>query len=147
VSRVLLVAHLVLVATWFGSMAYSLGVVQPRVAKFFPDERRREDFLLVLAHGNRWRVVGLLVIITATCVAVVITAPARKTAVGYAASLVLYVAAGGVFAHVSWRHWPARVFALPAELAGFRRRLHVQAGAMLALVGSAFVVALSVSVR
>jgi hypothetical protein len=144
---VLLVAHLVLVATWFGSMAYSLGVVQPRVAKFFPDERRREDFLLVLAHGNRWRVVGLLAVVTATCVAVVITTPARRTAVGYAASLVLYAAAGGVFAHVSWRHWPARVFALPAELAGFRRRLRVQAVAMLVLVGTAFVVALSVSVR
>jgi hypothetical protein len=144
---VLLVAHVVLVATWFGAMAYSLGVVQPRVAKFFPDERRREDFLLVLAHGNRWRVVALLAMITATCVAVVITAPARATAVGYAVSLVLYAAAGGIFAHVSWRHWPARVFALPAELAGFRRRLRVQAVAMLALVGAAFVVALSVSVR
>jgi hypothetical protein len=147
VSRVLLVAHLVLVATWFGSMAYSLGVVQPKVAKFFPDERRLEDFLLVLAHGNRWKVVGLLALITVTCVAVVITASARTVAVGYAASLVLYAAAGIVFAHVSWRHWPTRVFALPAELAGFRRRLRVQAVAMLALVGTAFVTALCVSVR
>lgn len=51
-----------------------------------------------------------------------------------------------VLVHVSWRHWPARVFAAPAELPGFRRRLAVLARVMLALVAAAFVVAVSAGV-
>lgn len=49
----LAVMHLTLAGAWLGSMVYSLGVVQPRVARFFHDEQRREEFLLALAHGNR----------------------------------------------------------------------------------------------
>ena len=48
---VVAVAHLTIAAIWLGSMVYSLLVVQPRVARFFPDESRREEFLLALAHG------------------------------------------------------------------------------------------------
>ncbi|TMC03406.1 MAG: hypothetical protein E6J41_27525 [Chloroflexi bacterium] len=62
-------------------------------------------------------------------------------------ALVLYLAAAAVFANVSWRHWPARVFALPEELAGYQRRLRLQAWTILGLVTVAFLVALSVSVR
>jgi hypothetical protein len=143
-GTVIAVAHLTLAATWMGSMLYSLLVVQPKVDRFFSDESRREEFLLALAHGNRWRVVALAGALVLSAVATMVAWP-RVTA-GYAVAVVLYVVATAVFAQVSWRHWPARVFALPDELAGFRRRLRVQAWAMLALVGTAFVVALSVSV-
>jgi hypothetical protein len=145
-SVLVVVAHVSLAAVWTGSMAYSLGVVQPAVTAFLPDERRREEFLILLAHGNRWKVVGLVTALLLTGLALVVTS-GRAMAVGYTVSLVLYAAAAGIFAHVSWRHWPARVFAVPAELAGFRRRLRVQALAMLSLVGTAFVIALMVSVR
>ncbi|MGH3328998.1 MAG: hypothetical protein ACRDPT_14610 [Streptomycetales bacterium] len=62
------------------------------------------------------------------------------------APLALYVAAAAVFLNVSWRHWPARVFALPEELTGYRRRLRIQALVILGLVGTAFVTALGVSI-
>lgn len=138
------VAHLTIAAVWMGSMTYSLFVVQPKADRFFTDESRREEFLVALAHGNRWRVVAMIGVLVLSAVAVMATWP--EVIAGYAVAIGLYVAATCVFAQVSWRHWPARVFALPEELAGFRRRLRIQAWTMLGLVGTAFVVALSVSV-
>lgn len=143
--RPVAIVHLVLAAGWLGAMGYSLGVVQPAVARFFPDLRRREEFLTTLAQGNRWRVVALVAALLATAAGVVALAPAA-VATGFAAVLVLQLAAAAVFAHVSWRHWPRRVFALPGELPGYQRRLRAQAGTMLGLVGTGFVVALAVSV-
>jgi uncharacterized membrane protein len=139
------VAHLVLAACWFGSMLYSLVVVQPKVARFFADDTRREEFVTTLAHGNRWRVVVLIAALILTAAGVVLTGR-RPAAVGYGVAAVLYLGAAAVFANVSWRHWPSRVFALPAELPGYRRQLARQAWAMLLLVGTAFVVALAASV-
>jgi hypothetical protein len=153
----LAVVHLALAATWVGAMLYSLNVVQPKVARFFgdnarreeharrEDDERREEFVTTLAHGNRWRVVALIVALLLTAVGVVLTAR-RTAAIGYGVAVVLYLAAAGIFGNVSWRHWPARVFALPDELPGYRRRLAYQAWAMLGLVGAAFLVALTVSV-
>jgi hypothetical protein len=138
------IIHLTIAAGWLGSMAYSLLVVQPRVARFFTDDGRREEFLLALAHGNRRGVVAVVTALVLTAVAVMVTWPAVATA--YAVALVPYAAATGVFVNVSWRHWPARVFALPGELPGFRRRLRLQAWAMLGLVGAAFALTLSASV-
>jgi hypothetical protein len=141
----LAVVHLTVAATWLGSMAYSLFVVQPKVARFFADDRRREEFLVTLAHGNRRPVLGLIAVLLVTAGGVAAASPGA-VATGFAVAAGLYVAATAVFVNVSWRHWPARVFAAPAELPGFRRRLQLQAAAMLALVGAAFLVALSASV-
>lgn len=140
----LAVAHLVLAGIWVGSMAYSLTVVQARVARFFADEVCREEFFTALAQGNRWRVVGLICALMLTAIAVIASAP-RAVAAGYAAALVLYAAASAVFINVSWRHWPARVFAIQAEMRGYQRSLRAQAWTMLVLVGTAYAVALSAS--
>ncbi|WP_223166763.1 hypothetical protein [Nonomuraea sp. SYSU D8015] len=133
---ILLILHLTAAAVWFGAMAYSLAVVQPRITRFFPTPRAREDFLLLLAQGNRWKVAPLIGFLALSGLALGLAVPA-----------VLYLAAGVVFVNVSWRHWPSRLFALPEELPGYQRRLRVQAWTMLGLVGAAFVVALAVSVR
>jgi hypothetical protein len=138
------IAHLTIAATWLGSMTYSLNVVQPKVSGFFADQERHEEFLVTLAHGNRWKVVALICALVLTAAGVVVTAP-RATAIGYIVVLGLYTAAALIFVNVSWRHWPARVFALPEELPRFRRSLARQAWTMLALVGAAFLTALSVS--
>jgi hypothetical protein len=140
----LAVVHLVLAGTWVGSMAYSLLVVQPKVMRFFTDDRRREEFFTTLAQGNRWRVIGLISALLLTAVAVIVSAPGA-VAVGYAVALVLYAAASAVFVNVSWRHWPARVFAVPSELRGYQRDLRIRAWTMLVLVGVAYAVALSAS--
>lgn len=145
VGTLLVVVHVTAAAGWLGSMAYSLAVVQPKVDKFFPDEERREEFLVLLAHGNRGKVIGLIAVILATGFAVTVTSDGLVT-IGYAIALGLYAIAAGLFWHVTWRHWPARVFAITEELAGFRRRLRIVAATMLLLVGLAFVTALGVSV-
>lgn len=136
-------AHLALAGVWLGSMVYSLAVVQPRVARFFPDHRQREEFLVTLAHGNRRPVLALIGVLAVCAVAVLLTAPDRVVA-GYLAVLVLQSGAAGVFWWVSWRHWPARVFALSEELPGYQRRLRRLAWTMLMLVGAVFGVGLGV---
>ncbi len=140
------VAHLGLLAVWLGSMAYSLFVVQPVIATRYPDEVAREELLLRLADGNRWRVVALLVVLLASGAALTATSDGLRAG-GYAAATVLVGIAGAIFVNVSWRHWPARVFALPGELAGYRRRLRFQAVTMLGLVGTAYLAALLASIR
>jgi hypothetical protein len=138
------VVHLMIAAGWLGSMGYSLLVVQPRVARFFTDDAQREEFLLALAHGNRRGVVAVVTALALSAILTIVTWP--RVATAYAVALVPYAAATAVFVNVSWRHWPARVFALPGELPGFRRRLRIQAWAMCGLVGLAFTLTLSASV-
>jgi hypothetical protein len=140
-TDLLLVLHLTLAAIWMGAMGYSLTAVQPKVDRFFPDEEKREEFLLLLAHGNRWKVVGLIAALVLTGAALVV-----DVSWWYAVSLVLYGIAAVIFWYVSWRHWPARIFAVREELAGCRRRLRLLASCMTGLVGAAFVVALAVTV-
>lgn len=140
------VAHLAVAAAWLGSMLYSLTVVQPKVAAYFDSDARREEFLLTLAHGNRRKVLALVTVLLLTALAVIATTPPRVVAIGYGVALVLYLCAAAIFGNVSWRHWPARVFARPEELPGYRTRLTYQALTMLGLVGAAFLVALAVSV-
>lgn len=139
------VVYLILAGAWFGSMAYSLAVVQPKVAGFFAEDRRREEFLITLANGNRWPVVGLLGALGLSGAGAVITGSAGVRA-GYLVALGLDAVAAGIFWYVSWRHWPARVFALPSELPAYRSRLRACALAMTGLAAAAFVVATSVSV-
>ncbi len=138
--------YLVLTTLWLGSMVYSLVVVQPRVARFFRDDEQREEFLVVLANGNRWPVVALIVGLVLSG-GVVALAGSGAVSTGYTVAVGLDLVAAGIFVDVSWRHWPARVFALPEELPGFRRRLTVRATTMTALVGVSYVVAMAVSLR
>ncbi len=139
------VAHVTIAAVWLGSMVYSLGVVQPKVARFFDDIHRREEFITNLAQGNRWRVVGLIVALIATAGATMLTT-SRAVAIGYAVVVGIYAAASAIFIHISWRHWPARVFARPEDLPRLHKRFRVLAWTMLAMVASAFLTALVVSV-
>jgi hypothetical protein len=146
VPVVLAVVHLTVAAAWAGSMAYSLLVVQPKVAAFFADDARREEFLTVLAQGNRWRVIGLIAVLLVSGIGVVITTSTAAAVVGFAGAVGLDAVAALAFVEVSWRHWPRRVFALPEEVPGYQRALRIRARIMLVLVGTAFVIALGSAV-
>lgn len=138
--------YLLPAAVWTGSMTYSLALVQPRSAKFFTDDDQLEDFITVLAHGNRWRVLAMAATLIASAAAIIVLGPWAGARVVYGIALALDVAATAVFVHVSWRHWPARVFALPEERPDFRRKLRISARAIWLLVGSGFVLTLVASV-
>jgi hypothetical protein len=137
----LILVHVGIGAVWLGSMSYSLFVVQPRIARVVPDPVKAEEFYRALGAGNRWRVIGLIGALLATGVGLVIVHSGQSwgwwLAVGLKAALL--VAASGLFWWVSWRGWPRRVFALPAELPALQGRFRRVALVMTGLVGLSFV--------
>lgn len=142
----LVVVHATLAAVWLGSMAYSLLVVQPKAARFFrQDEEAHEAFLTTLATGNRWPVVAVIAGLAASGAALWALSPptdALGTAV-HAVKATVLIAAAVVFWYVSWRLWPRRVFALPAERPRHRAVLRRAAVVLIVLVGCAFVLGLA----
>jgi hypothetical protein len=129
-------------AAWVGSMAYSLFVVQPRIARVLP-AGTTEEVYRELAAGNRWRVVGLIATLALSGTGLAAVPPGGATHTGWwtplvVAKVVLLVAASALFWWVSWRGWPRRIFALPAELPDLQRRFRAVAVAMCGLVGAAF---------
>ena len=138
-----MLVHIGVGAVWLGSMVYSLGVVQPRVGRLFGDPARAEEVYREMAAGNRWRVVAMIALLAASGAGL---APllAGEHGKGWwwalvAAKVCLLAAAAAGFWWVSWRGWPARVFALPAELPALHRRFRRVALVMTGLVGAAFV--------
>jgi Flp pilus assembly protein TadB len=142
-TTVLVLVHAGVAALWGGSMAYSLLVVQQRLPAMLgepPDEERLEDAHRVLAQGNRWPVAGLIAALWLTGAALVAVHPGDSAVwwAAVAAKAALLAAASGLFWWVSWRGWPRRVFALPAELPVLRRRFRSVALTMAGLVAAAF---------
>jgi Flp pilus assembly protein TadB len=145
VRTLVVLVHAGVAALWLGSMAYSLFVVQPKLARMVDaapaeEPQRTEDAQRILAHGNRWPVSGLVGVLWVTGLALALLTEERSTA-GWtvlAVKAVLLAGATGLFWWVSWRGWPRRVFALPAELPGLRRRFRLVALTMFGLVGAAY---------
>jgi len=147
VTLLLVLAHAGPAAIWLGSMGYSLFVVQPRLARALRDPALTEDVYRELGAGNRWRVIGLIGLIGLSGAGLVgvglaDVGPDRGGWWWAAVALkcALWLAAAATFWWVSWRGWPARVFALPAEVAGHQRRFRRVAVALLSIVGTAAVV-------
>jgi Flp pilus assembly protein TadB len=137
ITRALVLVHAGVAALWLGAMAYSLFNVQPKLARMVDgDEEKAEDAQRILAHGNRWTVVAMIGVLWASGAALVALRPGNWPVVAVKAALL--AAATGIFWWVSWRAWPRRVFALPAELPAVRRRFRVAAVGILALVAAAF---------
>ena len=136
-------AHVVLAAVWLGAMAYSLSIVQPRTARFLADERRADELAAVLAAGARRKVLAVIALLAISGAALVLAAPAGERTGGWWALIVVKVGllgvALGVFAHVSWRLWPARLFTSDDELPLVRARFRRAAVTLMALVAAGIV--------
>jgi hypothetical protein len=146
VAGFLAVVHLLVAAIWFGAMAYSLGVVQPRARRFFADSPQTyEDLATTLAAGARWKVIGMLVVLAATGAGLVaVTVVDSPTRTGWwwaliAAKAGLLLVASAVFWYVSWRMWPRRVFALPEEQPAHQRAFLRVGWTLAVLAGAAMV--------
>lgn len=139
---ILVLAHAGAAAVWLGGMLYSLFVVQPKAARFFgTDDDAYEAFLTTVASGNRWKVLALAGVLALTGAGLLVSQPPATGGqlalhVGEALLLLLALA---VFAHVSWRLWPRRLFALPHERAAVRARFQRSAYVLVVLVGAACV--------
>jgi uncharacterized membrane protein len=141
VSFLALSAHLLAAAGWFGAMAYSLAVVQPRSARFLADEQRSEAFAVELAAGARYPVLAVIAVLAVSGVVLTVDGAGQGTAwwVLVALKAALLVAATALFAIVSWRLWPRRLFAAAGELPALRVRFRRIALALTALVGAEIV--------
>lgn len=145
VRVVLGVIHAGVAAAWVGSMLYSLLVVQPAAQRFFASPSRFEDFATAMASGARPKVLALIGALAASGAGLTVVEVAAADDVSalwlavLAAKAVLLLAAATTFAVVSWRLWPARLFAAPAELEAVQGRFRRVALGMTGLVGLAFV--------
>jgi hypothetical protein len=123
VRAALAVVHVGAAATWLGAMVHSRVVVQPRAARFFERSDDQERFAAALAAGARAKMLALcaaLALSGAGLVATDLTEADDPDALWLAlvgAKIVLLAIGIALFVWVSWRLWPLRVFALPAELA------------------------------
>jgi Flp pilus assembly protein TadB len=135
---VVVLVHVGVAALWLGSMAYSLFVVQPKLARMVgsADVSRLEDAQRELAQGNRWPVVWLVGVLWASGIVLAFFHDGPWWPVVLKG--VLLAVASGLFWWVSWRGWPRRVFALPEELPALQRRFRHIASTMFAVVGAAF---------
>jgi uncharacterized membrane protein len=124
-------------AVWLGAMLYSLFVVQPRAAATLDDP---EPLSVALAAGARWKVITVCAILAASGAGLIAIEddPSTAWSVLVALKTALLIAAIALFARVSWRMWPARLFALPEELPRHRRRFRVAALALTGMVAIAF---------
>ncbi len=141
VRACLLVLHGLVAAIWLGAMCYSAFVVQPRAKAYFHRPEEFEAFVASVSQGARWKVLlamgvlggsgGLLLLVPARS-----PSPAVLWLIG--AKALLLLAATGVFTYVSWRLWPARVFATPDEIPRFQRAFRGVAVIMVAIAAAGF---------
>jgi len=143
-SALLAVIHAVVAAAWLGAMLYSLLIVQPRASAFFAKPARYEDFAVVLAAGARWKVLGMAAALALSGAGLTAVALARADDPSplwialVIAKSVLLLGVVALFVHVSWRLWPARIFASAAELPTHHQRFRVVGLSLTGLVGLAF---------
>jgi hypothetical protein len=140
-EQLLFCVHGLSAAAWFGAIFYRTLVVDGKAFRFFADAADYERFSTHLAHGMRYLVsAGML-----TCAAsgFVLAGlrwnPDSGLWLGLvAAKVAVQLAAAGVFAYVSYVHWPWRSLAAPEECAGYRREGRRLALAMVGLSGTGF---------
>ena len=129
-------------AAWFGSMFYSLAVLQPRAKAFFNDDGRFEEFIATISRGARWKVLSAFALVFLSGLAMFLLAYRRAHSTTWtfliAIKTALFFAALVVFCHASWRLWPARIFATPDEIPAFQRRFKLVGFTMILLVGTDF---------
>lgn len=128
-------------AAWFGAIFYRTLVVDGKAYRYFADVADYERFSTHLAHGMRYVVTaGML---TCALSGFALTGlrwnPDNAVWLGLiGVKVAVQAAAAGLFAYVSYVHWPWRSLATPEEFAGYRREGAQLALGMVALSGVGF---------
>ena len=133
---VLVAAHILAEAAWFGAMFYSLAVLHPRACAYFASLRQLEEFIAFIAAGARGKVLFGCAVIGATGLALI---PFRENPPAawhgcLAAKTLLFSVAIAIFAYASWVVWPARLMAAPDEIPAFQSRFRIIAVSLTVLV-------------
>ena len=144
---VLVAAHILAAAAWFGAMFYSLAVLHPRARAYFASLRQLEEFITFIAAGARWKVLFGCAVIGATGLALI---PFRENPPAawhgcLAAKTLLFSVAIAIFAYASWVVWPARLMAAPDEIPVFQYRFRIIAVSLIVLVVLCFLLSVIAS--
>jgi uncharacterized membrane protein len=133
------VVHGLVGAVWLGSMAFSLFILQPRARDYFGNESDLEAFFATVGHGARWKVLSALGVMAVTGIALAVVRWPHPESTWWfmlvGAKVVLFAAALGLFIHISWHLWPARLFASSQELPRLQRTFRRAGLTMVALAG------------
>ncbi len=138
---VLVWAHGLSAAAWFGAIFYRTTIVDPKAFRHFTDRVEYERFSIRLAHGMRYVVSAGLLICGFSGFALMGLKwnSSNETWLGLViAKVLVWLAACGLFGYVSWVHWPWRSLAASEEFPAYRRQATILAGAMTALSGVGF---------
>jgi hypothetical protein len=128
-------------AAWFGGIFYRTLVIDPKAFRYFQDRAEYERFSTHLAHGMRYLVtVGILTCGISGFALLGLRWDSTSTNLQglMGVKIVVWLLACGLFAYVSWVHWPWRAFATPAEFRAYRRQGIVLALGMVVLAGTGF---------
>ena len=138
----LAIAHALSSAAWFGSMFYSLTVMQPRAKRFFATDAEFEEFVATVAQGARWNVLAAFAVVAVTGAGLIMVARPTPMTMAWLGIVtikcLLFAAAVVIFAYASWRLWPRRIFASPAELPGIQRRFRIVGFSLLTIAALSF---------
>ncbi len=141
-EQVLFWVHGTSAAAWFGAIFYRTLVVDGKAFRYFADVADYERFSTHMADGMRYVVTaGMLTCATSGfLLAGLRWNPDNAAWLGLiAAKVAVQIAAAGLFAYVSYVHWPWRSCAAPEESPKYRREGQRLALAMVALSGLGFV--------
>jgi uncharacterized membrane protein len=140
-DSVLALTHALAGAAWLGAMVYSFFVLHPGARAYFPKDADFEAFIATVSRGARYPVLAALALIGLSGAALVVVRwpPALSLTwlVLIVVKVLLYLGACGLFMYVSWRLWPARILALPAEVPQLQRLFRRVAAAMILIAGLA----------
>src|SRR5207237_143913 len=100
------VVHALAGAAWFGSLFYSLTVMQPRARQYFGDDERFEEFVATISRGARWKVLSAFALVLFSGLALIPLSRPRPLTEWWVALIaikgVLFAAALIVFCYASW---------------------------------------------
>jgi uncharacterized membrane protein len=137
----LLGVHVLGGGVWVGAMVFSIFILQPRAEQFFRREADFEDFIFSVVHGARWKVFSGIVAILLSGIGLAVW-PGHAIVGGsavwsslFAAKVVAFVLAAGLFVYVSWILWPRRTFATPEELPAIKRHFF-RVGAVMVIANA-----------
>ena len=138
--------HVLGAALWLGSIYFSATALHQRAPKLFERDEAFEAFITGLSDGNRRRHLTAFMACLLSGAALVASSGPRAASQASGAwglwwalmalKLGLWGAGAALFGVISWRLWPARVFALAQELDGVRRQGTLARWALLGVLGA-----------
>jgi hypothetical protein len=138
------ITHVLAGSAWLGSMIYSLFVLHPQARRYFRTEAAFEELITAVSGGARGKVLLAFAVIAASGVALtVVRWPQPDSGLWFALlaiKVALFIGALWLFIHTSWRLWPARLFAAPADVPRFQRLFRRVGFTMVALATVSMIV-------